>query len=56
MILKNPEISTAKMGKTLGISKRAILKQTKNLQDIGMLKRIGPARGGHCEITNKKDE
>jgi ATP-dependent DNA helicase RecG len=55
MILENPQISTAKMGELLGISKRAVLKQTKNLQDQDKLKRIGPARGGHWEIINKKE-
>lgn len=56
MILENPRISTAKMGEILGISKRAVLKQTKTLQELGMLKRIGPARGGHWEITTKKED
>ena len=56
MILEDPQISTAKMGEILGISKRAILKQTKNLQDQGILKRIGPARGGHWKVTDKKNE
>ncbi len=46
-----PEISAATIGETLGISKRAVLKHTKKLQEKGILKRIGPARGGHWEVA-----
>jgi ATP-dependent DNA helicase RecG len=38
------------LGKNLGISKRAILKQIEKLKKQGRLRRIGPARGGHWEI------
>jgi ATP-dependent DNA helicase RecG len=43
-------ISTERIGELLGISKRAVLKQTRKLQDAKRLKRIGPARGGHWEV------
>jgi ATP-dependent DNA helicase RecG len=43
-------ITTEKLGKNLGISKRAILKQIEKLKKQGRLRRIGPARGGHWEI------
>ncbi len=54
--MDKPEISTATIGEILGISKRAVLKHTKRLQGKGVLKRIGPARGGHWEITRKEND
>lgn len=56
LMMDKPKISTATIGEILGISKRAVLKHTKKLQEKGMLKRIGPARGGHWEITRKKND
>jgi len=44
-------ITTEKLGKNLGISKRAILKQIEKLKKRGRLRRIGPARGGHWEVV-----
>jgi ATP-dependent DNA helicase RecG len=56
LMMDKPEISAATIGEILGISKRAVLKHTKKLQEKGMLKRIGPARGGHWEITRKEND
>ncbi len=44
-------ITTEKLGKNLGVSKRAILKQIEKLKKRGRLRRIGPARGGHWEVV-----
>ena len=35
----------------LGISRRAITKQIKNLRDSGCLRRVGPDKGGHWEVV-----
>ncbi len=56
LIAQNPKISTSEMGEALGVSKRAILKQTRGLQDQGRLRRIGPARGGYWESLGQKYE
>ena len=56
LMTDKPEISAAAIGEILGISKRAVLKHTKKLQEKGILKRIGPARGGHWEITIKEND
>jgi Fic family protein len=50
LIAKDPSISTEALGQTLGISKRAVLKQISKLKTQGSLKRIGPAKGGHWKI------
>ncbi|MDF2939696.1 MAG: Filamentation induced by cAMP protein Fic [Gammaproteobacteria bacterium] len=57
LIRKNPNISSTIPSQILGISKRAVLKQISKLKAEGKLKRIGPAKGGHWQITKKtKDE
>lgn len=52
LIQEYPRISTAQIGMRLGISKRAILKQTNGLKQIGRLRYVGPARGGHWEVLS----
>jgi len=46
LIRQNPKISTSIIGEHLGISKRAVLKQTQTLKKAGCLRYVGPARGG----------
>ena len=50
LIRLNASITTEKLGETLGISKRAVLKQIDKLKGQGRLRRVGPARGGHWEV------
>jgi ATP-dependent DNA helicase RecG len=53
-ILKhNRSTTTEEMGRTIGISKRAILKQINRLKQQGRLRHIGPAKGGHWEVMNE---
>lgn len=56
LMMDKPKISTVTIGEILGISKRAVLKHTKKLQEKGMLKRIGPARGGQWKIIKKEND
>ena len=42
------------MAETLGISRRAIAKQITNLKNNNLLRRIGPDKGGHWEVVEKK--
>ncbi len=53
---QNASITTEELGKAIGVSKRAVLKQVDKLKEQGRLRRIGPPRGGHWEIVNKSDE
>jgi ATP-dependent DNA helicase RecG len=53
LIVEDNTISTERMGEILGISKRAVLKQTRKLQEQERLTRIGPARGGHWEVLEQ---
>ena len=50
MIAKNPFISKKEMSKLIGISTTAIDKNIESLKKKGLLKRIGPAKGGHWKV------
>ncbi len=50
MIKENPYISTSMMAGKLGISKRAVIKHTNQLQLDGKIKRNGSARSGSWEV------
>jgi len=51
LVRTDPTVSTEAIGSTLGISKRAVLKQVARLKDAGRLRRVGPAKGGHWEAV-----
>jgi ATP-dependent DNA helicase RecG len=53
---QDASITTEELGKAIGVSKRAVLKQVDKLKEQGRLRRIGPPRGGHWEIVDKSDE
>ncbi|MBI5601876.1 MAG: putative DNA binding domain-containing protein [Deltaproteobacteria bacterium] len=47
-------ITTEELGKAIGISKRAVLKQIDKLKGQGRLRRIGSAKGGHWEVMERR--
>ncbi|HLD54793.1 MAG TPA: winged helix-turn-helix transcriptional regulator, partial [Candidatus Nanoarchaeia archaeon] len=50
-ILKNPEISAKELSSLVSISSRRIEENISKLKKKGLLKRIGPAKGGYWEVT-----
>ena len=50
LVNENPYISKREMSEEIGISTTAIDKNISTLKNKGLLKRIGPARGGHWKI------
>ena len=52
MLRDDPKYSAQQLANTLGISKRAVLKQIEKLKKQGRLSRIGSAKGGHWEVLN----
>lgn len=53
LIYQNPRISKRELHEKIGISTTAIDKNIEKLKNLGILKRIGPAKGGKWEITQK---
>lgn len=42
------------MAKAIGIDRRNIARNIKRLQEQGIIRRIGPDKGGYWEVVNKK--
>jgi len=50
LLAANPRISTREIAAQIGVSTTAIDKQIIVLKNKGVIKRVGPARGGHWEV------
>ena len=50
LITGNPNVSKKAMAESLGISTTAIDKNLARLKQKGILRRVGPAKGGHWEV------
>ena len=46
-----PAISTAALAAVTGLTTKGVEWNLKKLKTEGVLKRIGPAKGGHWEVT-----
>ncbi len=51
-ISKNNRISTRELANIVGISQRKIKENIVKLKSLGILERIGPAKGGYWKINN----
>ena len=56
IITQNKNVTTEQMANLLNISRRAVAKHIKKLQEEGIIRRIGPDFGGHWEIVKKEKE
>jgi ATP-dependent DNA helicase RecG len=52
-IRQNKNITTSELSEKIGISQRKIKENISKLKEYDCLRRIGPAKGGHWEITVK---
>lgn len=55
-IRQNSIITAAEIAIQLGISSRAVEKRIKTLREIGIIRRVGPDKGGHWEIITSDEE
>ena len=51
LIRENPYVTTQEMADSIGIIRRTIAKHIRSLQDKGIIKRIGPDKGGYWEVV-----
>jgi len=51
LLRAEPSLSAQEIAKRIGISPRAVEKQIARLKKEGRLRRMGPARGGHWEVS-----
>ncbi|GEP97994.1 ATP-dependent DNA helicase RecG [Chitinophaga cymbidii] len=52
VIFRSNGLSASAIGKEVGISSRAVEKQLARLKDLGIIKRVGPDKGGYWEISD----
>jgi ATP-dependent DNA helicase RecG len=50
LMLENKYISKKEISEKIGISTTAVDKNSDKLKQAGIIKRIGPAKGGHWEV------
>ena len=55
LIKENLEITTEEMAKFIGIDRRSITRNIRNLKEQGYIRRVGPAKGGHWEIIENEN-
>jgi len=53
-IAKNNKITTIQLARNLNVTKRTILADIAFLKEKNIIRRVGPAKGGHWEIINEK--
>jgi len=53
LIRENPFISAEEISRKIGITSRAVEKSIAKLKEGGVLKRIGPDKGGHWEVIDR---
>ncbi len=51
LLFQHPKMAAPELAEIVGISERKIKQNIATLKKIGRLKRIGPAKGGHWEVT-----
>lgn len=50
---ENPEITVAELSELLGISLRKTKENMRKLREAGLIRRIGPDKGGHWEVVEE---
>ena len=50
---ENPKITGKELTVLVGLSRRGVEKNIKKLQEKGLLRRVGPDKGGYWEVINK---
>ena len=50
LIKEDPYISTSKMAEIIGVDRRNIARNIKKLQEQGVVRRVGPDKGGFWEV------
>jgi len=56
MINEDPYISATAIAQQIGITPRGVEKQISKLREKGIVKRLGPAKGGYWSILVKEEQ
>ena len=52
-ITSDPQASQEQIARTVGINRANVAKNLKKLAEMGLVKRVGPDKGGHWEVLSK---
>ena len=52
---KNSDMTILELAERTGITTRGVEKSIRKLQETGILKRVGPAKGGHWEVIDNEN-
>ncbi len=55
LIREDKDITIPAISEKLGLTTRAVEKQMVKLQESGLIRRVGPDKGGHWEVVDNKD-
>jgi len=55
LIKADPHITTQTIADQLGINRSGVARHIKRLQEQGVIRRIGPDKGGYWEVTNDEE-
>jgi len=53
LIADNPYITAQQIADKIGITRVGVAKQLKKLQEQGFIRRIGPDKGGHWDVSQR---
>ncbi len=53
LISSTPSITTTQMATALGINRSALSKHIKRMQEAGIIRHVGPAKGGYWEVVKE---
>ena len=56
LLRQHPYMAARELAQQVGISSRKIEQNIARLKELELLKRIGPARGGHWEVQGEEHE
>ena len=54
LLKANPHITTTELASQLKVSRQTIATNIKKLQEAGLIRRIGPDKGGHWEVIDRQ--
>ena len=50
LISASPDITLSEMANQLGMSRNGVDKNIRKLKELGIIRRVGPDKGGHWEV------
>ena len=56
LIKANPKITQSEHAAKIQLSVKGIEKQIRSLRELGLIRRVGPNKGGHWEIIERNEK